>query len=84
MALSFATQHRKRVERLVQGVKEYALLAGVPHTVASRRILNRSGELKRLEDGGLLSPATLEKREAELKIWRRRSKANRTYAESAA
>lgn len=71
MALSLATQHRKRVERLVQGVKEYASLANIPETVASRRVLNRSGELERLENGGLLKPETLEERDAKLKQLRK-------------
>lgn len=77
MALSLATQHRKRVERLVQGVKQYALQANIPETVASRRVLNRSGELSRLEEGGLLKPETLEEREAELKTLMRKLKSER-------
>ena len=77
MALSLAAQHRKRVERLVQGVKQYASLANIPETAASRRVLNRSGELERLEEGGLLKPDTLEEREAELKALIRKLKSER-------
>lgn len=77
MALSLAAQHRKRVERLVQGVKQYASLANIPETAASRRVLNRSGELERLEEGGLLKPDTLEEREAELKALLRKLKSER-------
>lgn len=77
MALSLAAQHRKRVERLVQGVKQYASLANIPETAASRRVLNRSGELERLEEGGLLKPDTLEEREAELKALIRKLKTER-------
>jgi hypothetical protein len=77
MALSLAAQHRKRVERLVQGVKQYASQANIPETAASRRILNRSGELSRLEEGGLLKPETLEEREAELKNLLRKLKSER-------
>lgn len=71
MALSLATQHKRRVDRLVQGIKDYALEAGVPETTASRRVLNASHELARLEDGGSLSPKTLEKREKDLRDLRR-------------
>ena len=71
MALSLTTQHNRRVERLVQGIKEYALEAGVPLTTASRRILNASHELARIQDGGSLSPKTLEAREKTLRELRR-------------
>lgn len=72
MATSLAEQHRKRVERLVQGVKQYALEAGIEESAASRRILNQSGELDRLENkGGTLKPDTLELREEKLKQLRR-------------
>jgi len=74
MALSLAEQHRKRVERLVRGVKDYALAAGIPETTASRRVLNQSGELERLETGGTLKPDTLEDREKTLKDLRRKLK----------
>lgn len=84
MALSLATQHRKRVERLVQGVKEYASQANISETAASRRILNRSGELQRLIEGGLLKPETLEEREAELKKRLRDLRAGARQAVSAA
>lgn len=67
MALSLTTQHNRRVKRLVQGIKDYASEAGVPETTASRRILNASHELARLEEGGSLSPKTLEAREKELR-----------------
>lgn len=77
MAPSLAAQHRKRVERLVQGVKQYASLANIPETAASRRVLNRSGELERLEQGGLLKPETLEEREADLKALIRKLKSER-------
>lgn len=84
MALSLAAQHRKRVERLVDGVKEYALEAGIPHSTASRRILNASHELGRLEEGGSLSPETLEKREKELRDRRRALKVRTRQTVSAA
>ena len=71
MALSLATQHNRRVARLVQGIKDYASEAGVPETTASRRVLNASHELVRLEDGGSLSPKTLEAREKRLRELRR-------------
>lgn len=74
MPLSLSTQHRKRVERLVEGVKAYALEAGIKPTAASRRVLNQSWELGRLEKGGLLSPETLEQREKQLKELRRKLK----------
>jgi len=74
MALSLAEQHRRRVKRLADGVKAYALEAGIPLTTASRRVLNQSHELQRIEEGGSLKPETLEEREAELKKWRRRLK----------
>lgn len=71
MAMSLAEQHRKRVERLVQSVKQYALEAGIEESAASRRVLNQSGELDRLERGGTLKPDTLELREEKLKTLRR-------------
>lgn len=71
MALSLTTQHNRRVERLVQGIKDYASEAGVPLTTASRRVLNASHELARLQDGGSLSPKTLEIREKRLRELRR-------------
>lgn len=71
MALSLTAQYRKRVERLVQGVKDYALEAGIPATTASRRVLNASHELSRLDKGGSLSAKTLEKREKDLRDLRR-------------
>lgn len=71
MATSLAEQHRKRVERLVQSVKQYALEAGIEESAASRRVLNQSGELVRLEQGGTLKPDTLELREEKLKSLRR-------------
>lgn len=77
MALSLATQHRKRVERLVKEVKEYARAAGVNETTASRRVLNASHELERLEKGGLLSPKTLEKRERDLRQLRKQLRPDR-------
>lgn len=84
MALSLAEQHRRRVRRLAEGVKAYALEAGIDDTAASRRILNQSGELKRiLEDGGTLKPETLEARERALKEARRHLKAQ-PHAVSAA
>lgn len=83
MALSLAEQHRKRVERLTQSVKAYALAAGIPEKTASRRVLNSSSELARLEEGGLLSPETLEKREKALAEKRRELK-TRSHTVSAA
>lgn len=74
MALSLATQHNRRVERLVQGIKDYASEVGVPLTTASRRVLNASHELARLEEGGSLSPKTLEAREKRLRELRRAAK----------
>lgn len=75
MALSLTTQHNRRVERLVQGIKDYASEAGIPETTASRRVLNASHELARLQDGGSLSPKTLEVREKRLRELRRAAKA---------
>ena len=74
MALSLAEQHRKRVDRLVQSVKQYAREAGITETTASRRVLNQSGELERLENGGTLQPDTREERAKGLKDLRRKLK----------
>lgn len=75
MAVSFAEQHQRRVDRLVEGVKAYAREANITESTASRRVLNQSGELERLEKGGTLKPYTLELREKRLKELRRSLKA---------
>jgi hypothetical protein len=85
MPTSLFTQHSRRLERLVQGVKDYAREAGVAETAASRRVLNASHELARLEAGGSLSVKTLERREKDLRDLRRalKGKAHRQQAVSA-